>query len=69
MEIEPTQADVRLRLAQQDMQNIEKNNMTVESHISPSAMISMGIELEESRHVSLFYCKIFSHQSKTKVAT
>lgn len=50
---EPKQADVRLRLAQQDMQNIQ-DGKTVESHISPSAMISMGLELEESKYVFIF---------------
>lgn len=47
----PTQADIRLKLAQQDMENMQKNGATLESHISPSAMIGMGIELEESKYV------------------
>ncbi|KAF8341780.1 hypothetical protein F5887DRAFT_1076370 [Amanita rubescens] len=45
---EPTQADVRLKLAQKDMQKVQ-DGAAVESHISDSAMISMGIDLEESK--------------------
>ncbi|KAM6490840.1 hypothetical protein JOM56_013709 [Amanita muscaria] len=49
---EPTQAEVRLKLAQKDMQDILKNGSMinpVNCHISPSAMINMGLELEDAR--------------------
>ncbi|KAF8326255.1 hypothetical protein F5887DRAFT_900090 [Amanita rubescens] len=65
---EPTQAEVRLRLAQQDMQNIEKNNKAVESHIGPSAMISMGIELEGSRHLQLEIASLSQHATPLQKA-
>ncbi|KIL54859.1 hypothetical protein M378DRAFT_91785, partial [Amanita muscaria Koide BX008] len=49
---EPTQAEVHLKLAQKDMQDILKNGSMinpVNCHISPSAMINMGLELEDAR--------------------
>jgi hypothetical protein len=55
-----TQADVRLKLAQQDVQNIHENGSTVNCHVSPSAMISMGLELEESKYVPISPQFLFS---------
>ncbi|KIL55356.1 hypothetical protein M378DRAFT_182256 [Amanita muscaria Koide BX008] len=46
---EPTQAEVRLKLAQKDMQEILENGSVVNCHISPSAMINMGFELEDAK--------------------
>lgn len=43
-----TQADVRLQLAQQDAQDFQQSNAVPQSVIGPSAMINMGLELEES---------------------
>jgi hypothetical protein len=43
-----TQADVRLQLAQQDAQDLQQSNTIPQSEVSPSAMINMGLELEES---------------------
>ena len=43
-----TQADIRLELARQDAHDIRKSNMEVKSDLGPSAMISLGLELEES---------------------
>ena len=42
-----TQADVRLELAKQDAHEL-KSNVEVKSDIGPSAMINLGLELEES---------------------
>jgi hypothetical protein len=43
---EPTQADVRLALAQQDQEDLLENVELVQSDVSPSIMINMGLELE-----------------------
>ncbi|KAF8695219.1 hypothetical protein AX14_001858, partial [Amanita brunnescens Koide BX004] len=42
-----SQADVQLQLAQQDAVELQTDGMSVPSNISPSAMIYMGLELEE----------------------
>ena len=42
-----SQVDVRLRLARQDATELRIDGMSVPTDISPSAMIHMGLELEE----------------------
>ena len=42
------QTDVRLELARQDAHELQKSNMEVKSNLGPSAMINIGLELEES---------------------
>jgi hypothetical protein len=42
------QADVRLELARQDANELQKSNIEVKSDLGPSAMINLGLELEES---------------------
>jgi hypothetical protein len=44
-----TQADVCLALAQEDQQNLKKHTESVQSDVSPSMMINMGIELEDQQ--------------------
>jgi hypothetical protein len=46
----PNQADVRLELARQDMQEVEDNSF-VRSDVSPSATINLGMELEDQQLV------------------
>ena len=43
-----TQADVRLRLAEQEAQELKENNVRAQGDVSSSTMISLGLELEES---------------------
>jgi hypothetical protein len=47
-----TQAEVRLELAQRDVQDIRYDQM-IESHVGPSTMIHMGLELEDSKYVQV----------------
>lgn len=44
-----SQADVRLKLAQQDAFDLQRVGMSVSVEKGPSAMIYEGIELEESQ--------------------
>jgi hypothetical protein len=58
-----SQANVRLRLAQQDATELQIDGMSVPTDISPSAMIHMGLELEELQlsRLSLSHNKIHSY--------
>jgi hypothetical protein len=44
-----SQADVRLKLAQQDAFDLQRVGMSVSTEKGPSAMIYEGLELEESQ--------------------
>jgi hypothetical protein len=44
-----SQADVRLKLAQQDATDLQRGGMSVSTEKGPSAMIYEGLELEESQ--------------------
>jgi hypothetical protein len=44
-----SQADVRLRLAEQDAFDLQRVGMSVSTEKGPSAMIYEGLELEESQ--------------------
>lgn len=49
----PTQADIRLALATEESLSLDTaDENTIRSEISPSAMITMGLELEELQYVS-----------------
>jgi hypothetical protein len=62
-----SQADVRLRLAQQDALELQTDGMSVPGNISPSAMIHMGLELEELQ-LSVIFFQLCSLLIKQKLA-